>query len=264
VDLGSPELTTPDFEPVRDREDEMPQHLDPMALTDYEVYLRRVLPRFVRSDLEMVVNSEIQPIEEQLRGRIMQVIEEAQNRAFLGYRAMLDMDPGTQSPPGRISAIEFEDSQQTPLETLSQSQLRTMDAEPSSNTDHSEIHPNNIDCNSSSDSGYISNTSRPTLPEDIPSGSNSGEILGRSSTQHEAITNSEGVLGTGLAQPISTEDNTTVALPQRFQNTDDPGFGEVSGMQEGYSTDEPLLFDENWASKLDDLGMNWLEDATLW
>jgi hypothetical protein len=68
---------------VRDHEDEEPQHPDPITLTDYEAYLRRVLPQFVRSDLEMVVNTEIQPIEEQLRSRIFQVIEEAQNRAFL-------------------------------------------------------------------------------------------------------------------------------------------------------------------------------------
>lgn len=56
-----------------------------------------MLPRFVRSALETQVSNEIQPIEERLRGQILDVIKEAQNRAFQEYRGMMEeshsMDP---------------------------------------------------------------------------------------------------------------------------------------------------------------------------
>jgi hypothetical protein len=49
-----------------------------------------VLPGFVRSALETELNNEMQPIEERLRGQLLEVIEQAQNRAFHEYRAMMD------------------------------------------------------------------------------------------------------------------------------------------------------------------------------
>jgi hypothetical protein len=90
-------------------------------------------------------------------------------------------------------------------------------------------------------------------------------MLGSSEILHEAAMHSEDLLETDLAQSICPEDNTAVALPQRSQNRDDPGFGQASEAQEAYSTDEPLLlFDEDWASRIDDLGTSWLDDTTLW
>jgi hypothetical protein len=62
-------------------------------ITNYEDYLRRVLPRLVRNALETQVDNGIQPIEERLRGQILDVIEQSQNRAFLEYRAMINTDP---------------------------------------------------------------------------------------------------------------------------------------------------------------------------
>ncbi len=49
-----------------------------------------MLPRLVRSALETEVNNDIQPIEDRLRGQIMEVIEQAQNRAFQEYRGMME------------------------------------------------------------------------------------------------------------------------------------------------------------------------------
>jgi hypothetical protein len=54
-----------------------------------------MLPRFVRSALETQVCNEIQPIEERLRGQIMDVIEQAQNRAFQEYRGMMEESHST-------------------------------------------------------------------------------------------------------------------------------------------------------------------------
>jgi hypothetical protein len=84
-----------DFEPIRDNEDKEPQSPDLVNLTNYEEFLRRTLPRFVRNALETQVNNEIQPIEERLRGQLMDVIEQAQNRAFQEYRGMMEESHST-------------------------------------------------------------------------------------------------------------------------------------------------------------------------
>jgi hypothetical protein len=97
---------------VRDNEGNRPLSQNLMSLTNYEDFLRRHLPHFVRSALDTAVNGEIQPIEERLRGQILDVIEQAQNRAFSTYRAMFDstqgaepsLDSGYISNPSRLSS----------------------------------------------------------------------------------------------------------------------------------------------------------------
>jgi hypothetical protein len=75
---------------VGDKEASKSSPQDLTDLTNYEDYLRRNLPQFVRSALEARINNEIQPIEEGLRDQILDVIEEAQNQAFLAYRAQAE------------------------------------------------------------------------------------------------------------------------------------------------------------------------------
>ncbi|KAF4624622.1 hypothetical protein G7Y89_g13549 [Cudoniella acicularis] len=95
-----PDESVPDdpyFEPVKDQEEEVPESPNATNLADYEAYLRRVLPRLVRRELEEAVNTDIQPIEEQLRSRIMNVIEGAQNQAFQSYRAIRNLSSDADS-----------------------------------------------------------------------------------------------------------------------------------------------------------------------
>jgi hypothetical protein len=84
------------YEPIRDNENSVPLSSDLTSLTNYEDFLRRVLPGLVRSALETQVSNHIQPIEEGLRGQIVQVIEQAQNRAFHDYRTMMDANHSTE------------------------------------------------------------------------------------------------------------------------------------------------------------------------
>ena len=49
---------SPDFEPVPDYDMQRPLSPDSVNLADYEAYLRRVLPGFVRNALEAAVNNE--------------------------------------------------------------------------------------------------------------------------------------------------------------------------------------------------------------
>jgi hypothetical protein len=98
---------------VRDNEENRPPSVDLTNLTNYEDFLRRHLPHFVRSALETAVNNDIQPMEERLRSQILNIIEQAQNRAFSTYRAMADsalgaepsIDSGYISDPSRASAF---------------------------------------------------------------------------------------------------------------------------------------------------------------
>jgi hypothetical protein len=89
---------------VRDNEEKRPRSRDLTELGNYDAFLRRTIPRFVRSALETRVNNEIQPIEERLRGQILDVIVQAQKQASLEYRAMIDTNHGAEAldDPGYI------------------------------------------------------------------------------------------------------------------------------------------------------------------
>jgi hypothetical protein len=86
---------------VREQDDEVqvPQSPGSRELANYNEYLRRVTPQYVRSALEAVVNSEIQPLEERLRELLPGLIVEAQGRAFSSYQAMTSANRDTESNP---------------------------------------------------------------------------------------------------------------------------------------------------------------------
>ncbi|KAH8742297.1 hypothetical protein BGZ57DRAFT_741393, partial [Hyaloscypha finlandica] len=80
------DVPDPYFEPVLDHDAGRPQSPDSVNISQYEAYLRRILPQYVRNALEEAVNSEIQPIEAQIQRRMMEIIQDAQNRAFMSFR----------------------------------------------------------------------------------------------------------------------------------------------------------------------------------
>ena len=238
---------------MRDHESEMPQSPDSINLTEYETYLRRLLPQFVRRDLEIMVNSEIQPIEEQLRNRILQVIEEAQDRVFASYRVGLSSN--TDSPsveeldanPG----VEAEDNQQTGLDTSFQPRTCSIH--------DSGLHSRNIEYNISSDSGYVSNVSWPGSSSDAQLDRTGVDIRGSPNIWHQKTTNSDDLNvppELRQVQPMTMNSENTVNL-EDFYNINDREFGHLPPMQDGDSRDNALLFDENWpsSSAINSLGM---------
>ncbi|KAF4631944.1 hypothetical protein G7Y89_g6186 [Cudoniella acicularis] len=79
------EVPNPYFEPVLENQDSVSLSPDREVL-DFQEYMRREVPQIFRSALETVVNSETQLIEESLRDRLMNLIEESQNLAITSYR----------------------------------------------------------------------------------------------------------------------------------------------------------------------------------
>ncbi|KUJ19004.1 uncharacterized protein LY89DRAFT_509659 [Mollisia scopiformis] len=79
------EVPSPYFEPIRD---EMPGSPDSRDLANYEDYMRRELPRLVRTNIEDVVRRDMQPLEAALIGNLVGIIQDCQDRLFRGYRQM--------------------------------------------------------------------------------------------------------------------------------------------------------------------------------
>lgn len=77
---------SPYFEPV---EDHTSSGLSPDSqdLLEYETFLRREIPRLVRSTLEQQARVEIQPLEQALVESLPKIIQECQESAFRAYRA---------------------------------------------------------------------------------------------------------------------------------------------------------------------------------
>lgn len=82
-----------DFEPIRDGEDSLDALSSPRDFTNYETYLRRELPRTFNAVLERVVATEINPIDERLRGKLEDMIQEAQEQTFATWRALQSSKP---------------------------------------------------------------------------------------------------------------------------------------------------------------------------
>jgi hypothetical protein len=59
---------------------------DSRNLANYEDYIRRELPRLVRSNIEEVVRREMQPFEASLVGNLVNIIQDCQDRVFRSYR----------------------------------------------------------------------------------------------------------------------------------------------------------------------------------
>jgi hypothetical protein len=77
------QVPSPYFTPVDDQGSLSPDSRD---LLEYESFLRREMPRLVRSTLEQEANSQIQPIEQALIESLPQIIQECQESAFRAYR----------------------------------------------------------------------------------------------------------------------------------------------------------------------------------
>ncbi|KAG9233783.1 putative resistance to glucose repression protein 1 [Amylocarpus encephaloides] len=77
------EVPSPYFEPVQE---EGPGSPDSRELSNYENYIRRELPRLVRSNIESVVRRETQPLEAALIGNLISIIQDCQDRVFRSYR----------------------------------------------------------------------------------------------------------------------------------------------------------------------------------
>jgi hypothetical protein len=151
---------------VPDHDMQRPQSPDSVSIAHYEAYLRRVLPGFVRNALEAAVNDELQPIETELQRRMMDIIQDAQNQAFMSFRDEHRSDSGIRSPSGpRADMTSPSDGQpHTSIETFFQ-------APPPSNlvslSDLSGllISQSNAGQNEYSDSGYGSRLSLSTTSQ---------------------------------------------------------------------------------------------------
>jgi hypothetical protein len=137
-----------------------------------EDYLRREVPRLFREALEVVVNAESQPIEEQFRSQLVDIMEETQNQAFSSYKALCRRVVGAGSifrPDQDINAMDL--SGQSSSNSMTLSQISPLQTNP-------ERTSNYLDTNfqgrvyqhrgTSRDSGFFSNLSRSTLAQDTP------------------------------------------------------------------------------------------------
>ncbi|TVY28038.1 Resistance to glucose repression protein [Lachnellula hyalina] len=84
------EIPSPYFEAVKT---ETPSSPDSRELANYEEYIRRELPRLVRSNIEEVVHRETQPLEASLIGSLVGIIQDCQDRVFRAYRERQGVDP---------------------------------------------------------------------------------------------------------------------------------------------------------------------------
>ncbi|PVH75679.1 hypothetical protein DL98DRAFT_643694 [Cadophora sp. DSE1049] len=75
-------LLFPDFKPPRD---EGPMSPDSKSLADYEAYVRRELPRLVRSSVLEVLIREMQPVEDSLLANLVNTIQDCQDQLFRSY-----------------------------------------------------------------------------------------------------------------------------------------------------------------------------------
>lgn len=106
----------------------MPGSPDSRDLANYEDYMRRELPRLVRTNIEDVVRRDMQPLEAALIGNLVGIIQDCQDRLFRGYRQM--RGEGTEasaSPMMDLASASFSSaSNQHPIPSgndLQQSQL---------------------------------------------------------------------------------------------------------------------------------------------
>ncbi|EHL02835.1 putative Resistance to glucose repression protein 1 [Glarea lozoyensis 74030] len=83
------EIPSPYFEAVHT---EGPSSPDSRELSNYEDYIRRELPRLVRSNIESVVRHETQPLEAALIGNLVSIIQDCQDRVFRSYRETQGFD----------------------------------------------------------------------------------------------------------------------------------------------------------------------------
>jgi hypothetical protein len=89
------EVPSPYFEAVQE---EGPSSPDSRELSNYEDYIRRELPRLVRSNIESVVRRETQPLEASLIGSLVSIIQDCQDRVFRSYREAQGIEHEARTP----------------------------------------------------------------------------------------------------------------------------------------------------------------------
>ncbi|KAH8595472.1 hypothetical protein B0O99DRAFT_156810 [Bisporella sp. PMI_857] len=169
------EPPSPWFEPIQEDTADGP---DSREIGRIEDYLRLQVPQYVRSALESAVDSEMQPIDERLRAQLMDMVEEAQNRAFSDYHAVLNSRE-------RISSMSGSRHSSAPgLATMNQSSNILDDfyvpPQPRSHLDPGVDCPFGTVAGSStlnewSDTGYSS--SLPEQPTEQPVATRGGDCL---------------------------------------------------------------------------------------
>ncbi|KAF4614326.1 hypothetical protein G7Y89_g15411 [Cudoniella acicularis] len=80
------DIPSPYFQAVQDESVQSP---DSTELSNYEDYSRQQLPRYFRDALQAIVAEEAQPIEERLKSRLVDLIQDCQERVFSTYRDRL-------------------------------------------------------------------------------------------------------------------------------------------------------------------------------
>jgi hypothetical protein len=213
------------FYPIQDHQGPSPQSPESREVANYEQYLRREVPMFVRSALETAVNNEVEPIEERLRAQIVSLIEEAQNRAFSSYRA-LHGSVESSVPPSNTS-IELRDQPNEMLGASSPDILQFYQRPPpSAHPESSLTFPDfriSLRRNETSDSGYASNNSGSGS-----SSSQAGFLNERNTTSSDPM-----ILQPELAESATFSDEAPVvpdSLPESLwtttaDNTDIEHFG---------------------------------------
>lgn len=196
-----------DFETVTDLE-KFPGSVN---TAHYEAYLRRVLPEYVRNALEAAINVELQPIDAQLQRRMIDIIQEAQNQAFISFH-------DTREALSRPSELH---TYMTLANDQSRANIETFFKAfpPANSTSFSElidlrIPQRNGERNEFSDPGY---GSRPSLS--THSQHDSSEMLGHGMIPSSSNRDQNGV----------TFDSDVPMDPSTFDGTHLPSFDRIDG-----------------------------------
>jgi hypothetical protein len=84
-----------DFEPLQEEAAMSPDSRD---IANYEDYIRRELPRLVRSNIEEAVRREMQPLEASLISNLVEIVQDCQDRVFRSYRETRGVSGELQMP----------------------------------------------------------------------------------------------------------------------------------------------------------------------
>jgi hypothetical protein len=71
---------------------------DSRDIANYEDYIRRELPRLVRSNIEEAVRREMQPLEASLISNLVEIVQDCQDRVFRSYRETRGVSGELQMP----------------------------------------------------------------------------------------------------------------------------------------------------------------------
>jgi hypothetical protein len=84
---------------------------DSRDFTSYEDYIRRELPRLIRSNIEEVARRDMQPLEASLIGSLVGIIQDCHDRVFRAYRESQRVDEEIEVPPTEDLAASISPAQ---------------------------------------------------------------------------------------------------------------------------------------------------------